>query len=142
MKARTVLGWSIAIVFGSIYFWLFSVYAVAFLIRRENPLPCIAIVPIFALQLAIWIGCCWLICRFCQKRTLDSHGRLRAALLLLLALPIAWLMHDDPPLKHDYTIHDVLVSDPQVLASYDTLMLLQKNGGLKVEPLITESNYC
>ncbi|MBU4365498.1 MAG: hypothetical protein L6437_05615 [Kiritimatiellae bacterium] len=139
MRVKFIIGWLYAIILCLIYGLLLSAYGCLlrfhdhFYDTRSSFLP-----HLFLALPAVFIGCCFGVSWFCRKRNLDSRGHWRFALLVLLTIPIACLMHDALPIEHDYSMRDIVPGDQKILASYDTLMLFRKEGSMKVE---TTSDY-
>ena len=140
MRLKTFLGWTSSVILCLIYSITLSAYGFLQWRWPETPslFPVASAAPLFLSLVAF----CLLITRCCRKRGLDISGYWRGALLVLMCLPIVWIMTDAKPIECDYCIADVVSNDPEVLKSYDTLMLLRKDGGIKVDETISASNSC
>lgn len=138
MRVKTIFGWSCAVVLSIIYSLLLSTYA--FLLLLHGAL--VPFVPVlFATLLALFAGCCLIVFRACRKRGLDSSGWWRCAVIIVLSALLAFLMVDAPQIEKDYVLHDIVSTNKNILESYDTLMLLRKDGELKVDATITPQMY-
>lgn len=136
VRVKFIIGWLYAVILCLIYGLLLSAYG---LFRFHDRSLFLSL--LFLALPAVFIGCCFGVSWFCRKRNLDSRGYWRFALLVLLTIPVACLMHDAAPIEHDYSIKDIVPGDQKILESYSTLMLFRKDGGMKVETTITSSNY-
>lgn len=143
VRVKLIIGWLYTVILCLIYGLLLSAYG--FLLRFPDPFDAqkssfVLLLFVLAL-LAVFIGCCFGVSWLCRKRNLDSRGYWRLALLVLLTIPVACLMHDASPIEHDYSLQDIVSTDQEVLKSYDTLMLFRKGGSIKVETTDPSSTY-
>lgn len=134
MRGRAIRGWAATIVLCFLYSLLLTAHSY-WLFLRDALWP---LVPVFIATLfVVALGGCVGVARFCRKRELDARGYWRSALLALLAVPVLDVFYDAPPIENDYSVRDITPTNPAILASYDTLMTLGKNGGMKVSTPIT-----
>lgn len=72
-------------------------------------------------------GGAFLVVTVCKSSQLDRRGWWRAVALVLLALPLAWLCIDAPPVENDYTIADITVDSPDAGPSSRVLLRYSRN---------------
>ena len=142
MRVRAIFGWSWFLILCVIYSLMLAAYD--FLLRHATGGPShegvlIHPVAIGVVVLVAFIGCYFLLARFLHARGLDPAGFWRGGLLVLLSLPVVWVMTDARPIEHDYSMDDLVSLNPEVLKSYDTLMLFQKGAGITVDTNILAS---
>ncbi|MBI2437655.1 MAG: hypothetical protein HYV36_02420 [Lentisphaerae bacterium] len=138
---KLIIGWLYAVILCLIYGLLLSAYGCSLRFHDSHEPRLSFLFLLFLALLAVFIGCCFSLSWLWRRRNWDSRGRWRFAFLVLLTIPIVCLMRDATPIEHDYSMKDIVPGDPKILASYDTLMLFRKGGGMEVKTTDTSANY-
>jgi len=139
MKVKSIVGWLCSAALCVVYTLLLTVHACGSSLYDESMSRFMAL---SAVSLVVLLGGCLSISRVCRRRGVDLAGYWRGTLIILLIIPIASLMIDAPPLEQDYGLQDIISSNPEVLASYDTLMLLRNGGELDKGTSSIREIYC
>ncbi|MBI2441291.1 MAG: hypothetical protein HYV35_07975 [Lentisphaerae bacterium] len=138
---KLIIGWLYAVILCLIYGLLLSAYGFLLCFQETDEPRLSFLFLLFLALLAVFIGCCFGLSWLWRRRNWDSRGRWRFALLVLLTIPVVCLMRDATPIEHDYSMKDIVPGDPKILASYDTLMVFRKDGGMQVKTTDTSANY-
>lgn len=133
-RFAAIVGWLAAVAFGgvcclTIGLWLRVRWAIFF---DKISLEWLSLAVSLAIPMTVFAGVCFLINHVCRRHGLDHRGFARVGGLAALAVSVAWLVHDGPPVENDYTSDDLVSHDPRVLASRDAFRVFLRESPMSI----------